>query len=239
MLPTVTFFVALVSAVSAAPTDAAHAFKAPGPNDLRSPCPMINALANHGFLPRDGRNVSLEQLIAGFSEGANLDPPATKLVAAAGMPASTTGNPNTIHLSDLNKHGFIEHDASLSRGDTALGDNHSFNKTIFAETVSYWTTDKITIAQQAKARLARMASAKAINPKFALTEQQIKGSLLENSLILMLFGDGLNGNADKKQVISWFETEKIPYELGFKKPASPITTQMALQMVQKLAAASK
>lgn len=27
------------------------------PSDLRSPCPVLNALANHGFLPRDGRNV--------------------------------------------------------------------------------------------------------------------------------------------------------------------------------------
>ncbi|KLU85627.1 hypothetical protein MAPG_04649 [Magnaporthiopsis poae ATCC 64411] len=247
MLPTVTFFVALLSAVSAAPAtpaaapaDTQHAFKAPGTNDLRSPCPMLNALANHGFLPRDGRNVSMEQLIAGFKEGTNLDPAATQLVAKVGMGASTTGNNDTINLSDFDNHnGFIEHDGSLSRNDLALGDNHSFNKTIFAQTASFWTTDKITIAQQAKARLARIATAKATNPKFSMTEQQVKGSLLENALILMLFGDGLNGNADKKQVISWFETEKIPYELGFKKPANPITVQMALGMVQKLAAASE
>lgn len=28
--------------------DAAHPFKAPGPNDIRGPCPGLNTLASHG-----------------------------------------------------------------------------------------------------------------------------------------------------------------------------------------------
>ena len=28
-----------------------HAWVAPGPNDLRGPCPGLNALANHGYFP--------------------------------------------------------------------------------------------------------------------------------------------------------------------------------------------
>ncbi|QSZ29634.1 hypothetical protein DSL72_004150 [Monilinia vaccinii-corymbosi] len=32
----------------------AHAFIPPGPNDLRGPCPGLNALANHNFLPHNG-----------------------------------------------------------------------------------------------------------------------------------------------------------------------------------------
>ncbi len=31
-----------------------HAFKAPGSGDLRGPCPGLNALANHGYLPHNG-----------------------------------------------------------------------------------------------------------------------------------------------------------------------------------------
>ncbi|KAM0415902.1 hypothetical protein ACHAPT_013113 [Fusarium lateritium] len=37
-----------------------------GPGDLRGPCPLINSLANHGYLPRDGRNVRLEEVLAGM-----------------------------------------------------------------------------------------------------------------------------------------------------------------------------
>jgi hypothetical protein len=31
-----------------------HAFVAPGNGDLRGPCPGLNALANHGYLPHNG-----------------------------------------------------------------------------------------------------------------------------------------------------------------------------------------
>lgn len=34
------------------------------PTDLRSPCPMVNCLANHGYLPRDGRGVRAAELYA-------------------------------------------------------------------------------------------------------------------------------------------------------------------------------
>ncbi|CAF9907847.1 MAG: hypothetical protein HETSPECPRED_007919 [Heterodermia speciosa] len=36
------------------------------PGDLRSPCPAINALANHGYIPRDGRNVRANELLNGI-----------------------------------------------------------------------------------------------------------------------------------------------------------------------------
>ncbi|KAF4468870.1 chloroperoxidase [Fusarium albosuccineum] len=39
-----------------------------GPNDIRGPCPLINCLANHGYLPRDGRNVRLEEVLAGMDQ---------------------------------------------------------------------------------------------------------------------------------------------------------------------------
>lgn len=33
--------------------DTAHQFQKPGPNDIRGPCPGLNAAANHNFLARD------------------------------------------------------------------------------------------------------------------------------------------------------------------------------------------
>jgi len=66
---------------------------------------MINALANHGYLPRDGKNVSLADLIAGFKDAINLAPDATLIVSLKALQASSTGKLLTIHLSDLNKHG--------------------------------------------------------------------------------------------------------------------------------------
>ena len=31
-----------------------HAWVAPGPDDIRGPCPGLNALANHGYFPHNG-----------------------------------------------------------------------------------------------------------------------------------------------------------------------------------------
>lgn len=63
---------------------------------------MVNAVANHGYLPRDGLHISLEDLIVAFTDAINLDPAATALV---GQKALTTGNNGTFNLDDLNKHG--------------------------------------------------------------------------------------------------------------------------------------
>ncbi|KAI4161935.1 MAG: hypothetical protein LQ342_004383 [Letrouitia transgressa] len=35
-------------------TSGAHAFEAPSGNDQRGPCPGLNAMANHGYMPRNG-----------------------------------------------------------------------------------------------------------------------------------------------------------------------------------------
>ncbi|CEI61152.1 hypothetical protein FVEN_g6107 [Fusarium venenatum] len=43
------------------------AYAPSGPNDIRGPCPLINSLANHGYLPRDGRNVRIEEVLAGMN----------------------------------------------------------------------------------------------------------------------------------------------------------------------------
>lgn len=66
---------------------------------------MLNTLANHGYLPRNGLNISMEVLVDGLKNGVNLAEAATRLVGAQALTASTTGDPNTFNLDDVNKHG--------------------------------------------------------------------------------------------------------------------------------------
>ena len=66
---------------------------------------MVNTLANHGYLPRNGLNVSMSDLVVGLQSGVNLAEAATRLVGAKALTASTTGNPDTFNLDDLNRHG--------------------------------------------------------------------------------------------------------------------------------------
>ncbi|KAK0714739.1 Chloroperoxidase [Lasiosphaeris hirsuta] len=43
-------------------------FSPPGPTDIRGPCPMLNSLANHGYIPRHGRNVCAADVTAALHD---------------------------------------------------------------------------------------------------------------------------------------------------------------------------
>jgi len=51
-----------------------HAYVAPGPTDLRGPCPGLNAMANHNYIPHNGV-ATISQFIQGTNDvfGMGLD----------------------------------------------------------------------------------------------------------------------------------------------------------------------
>jgi len=81
---------------------------------VRGPCPGLNTLANHGFLPHSGKNIDLNGTIAAFASAINGDTGfATNLFLSALTTNLATPNPMTFSLSDLDNHDYIEHDASM------------------------------------------------------------------------------------------------------------------------------
>lgn len=164
---------------------------------------MLNSLANSGYINRDGLNISLSEFSQVLSDVINLDPAATKLVTAVGIKASTTGYADTLNLDDLDKHGIIEHDASLSRADwdNGAGDNHHFDKGVWAQTLAHFTTDTISVQQMAAARAGAIVRANASHPDtFTYGAAQVQGSLLECALGLSVFGDETGENANLKHL---------------------------------------
>ena len=129
----------------------------PGPGDVRSPCPGLNALANHGILPHNGKGMTLPILIKGLKDGMNVGADFATAIGAAGIlsvPANLLAM--SFDLNDLDEHNFpIEHDASLSRADYNInhGDNYSFNQTIFDTVLEYYSCmneTSIPVASAAK-----------------------------------------------------------------------------------------
>jgi hypothetical protein len=43
-------------------------WQAPGPGDIRGPCPGLNTLANHGFLPRNGQNILASDIVTAMND---------------------------------------------------------------------------------------------------------------------------------------------------------------------------
>ncbi|KAK0639965.1 Chloroperoxidase [Cercophora newfieldiana] len=48
------------------------AYLPPTPTDIRGPCPMLNTLANHGYLPRDGRNIQARDITTALHDFAGV-----------------------------------------------------------------------------------------------------------------------------------------------------------------------
>jgi len=128
----------------------------PGPGDVHSPCPALNSLANHGFLPHNGKGITIPMLITALNDGVNAGADFATVIGGAGL-LSVPGNllATSFDLNNLNEHNFpIEHDASLSREDYYVnGNNYSFNQTVFDEVLKLYkgmNETSIPVASKAK-----------------------------------------------------------------------------------------
>lgn len=179
-------------------------WKPAGPNDARAPCPALNSLANHGFLPHNGRGITLPMLQKVLSDVLNVDSDLANLLFGGAVGMGLTHD-FVLDLDALVKHNAIEHDGSLSRQDAFAGDNHSFNQTIFDSWLAQiGDTDVITTALAGKARMYRVKTEQARDPKFKYGQKQQLISNGETALIMGIFGDIYKGDANKSWVKVFF-----------------------------------
>lgn len=113
IVPTVAFLLAVTSAQNFS------TWSPPGPGDVRSPCPGLNSFANHGFLPHDGKGLTIPLLISALQDGMNVGADFATVIGGAGLlSVSNDLLATSFDLNDLDELNFpIEHDASLSRAD--------------------------------------------------------------------------------------------------------------------------
>jgi len=113
-----------VSGVVAYAPPAGHAYQAPAPGSVRScvtvsylavckkliassPCPGLNALANHGFINRNGKDLTIPNLITGLAAGMNVGADFTTAIGAAGLLSSPYPLLGSFDLNDLDQHSML------------------------------------------------------------------------------------------------------------------------------------
>ncbi|KAK2626466.1 hypothetical protein QTJ16_003641 [Diplocarpon rosae] len=205
-----------------------HEWIAGGESDFRGPCPMMNTLANHGFISRDGKNLTKEVVVNGLSQGLNFDPALATIMWEQAVFVNPEPNATYFTLDQLNPHNVLEHDASLSRSDAYYGNNHVFNQTVFDTVKPLWTEEVLTAEMLANSRVYRQIVSKATNPEYSFSPTVENFSLGELAAPILVFGDSEAGTTKRDQVIYFIENERLPYELGFVKQASPITLNKTL-----------
>ncbi|KAJ7072707.1 Chloroperoxidase [Mycena amicta] len=213
---------ALVSTALACPSQGKFGFIPPKPTDLRGPCPALNALANHGYLPRDGRNVTIRQVLQVSNDIYNVDPGLLLGVAKLGL--LTSSEPDSFTLDDLKLHGTIEFDASLSREDFAIGDNSKFNETIYSTLansnpgVGYYNSTSTGKVMFDRLAIQEASHNQRKNSLITNTQKEIGFRSFTAALPLAVFGNVTTGIAPKKFVDIWFREERLPFAEGWNRP---------------------
>ncbi|KAK1215410.1 hypothetical protein PQX77_021985 [Marasmius sp. AFHP31] len=124
-----------------------HEYSPPGEGDVRSVCPALNTMANHGYIPRDGRNLTFLTILYGLKECYGLSTPLAIVLVVGGFfligrydffslpftvpdqlaisnPDGSKSQPGVIDLKLVGLHGGVEHNASLVHADCPHGSKY-------------------------------------------------------------------------------------------------------------------
>ena len=74
---------------------------------------MLNTLANHGFLPHDGQDITREVTENALFDALNINKTLGGFLFDFALTTNPEKNATTFSLNDLGNHNILEHDASL------------------------------------------------------------------------------------------------------------------------------
>jgi len=171
---------------------------APKEGDSRCSCPGLNAMANHGILPRDGKNISFPEFYSTVRETYNFSPSFCFYVAnfAARMLNKSYGK-DRIDLADIDLHSDIgsEHDASLTREDIHFVKDQGKPHLPFVRELLDSASGKdgegnklFTAGDISRVLAKRRAESRANNPEFSMNLSHRTFSSSNSSTILTIFG---------------------------------------------------
>jgi len=173
-------------------------FVPPKEGDSRSACPMINAMANHGIIPHDGKNISFRELKIKIQQTFNFAPSFCFFVpkfAADFMNKSYFTD--TFDLAELNLHApnAIEHDASLTRHDLYHQKDQGYpDQKLVDELLAEATgtmpdgSRRLTIPDLSRALSKRRVDAQATNPEYTEIKPHRMFGSANSSTMLKIFG---------------------------------------------------
>ncbi|KAF1919427.1 Chloroperoxidase [Ampelomyces quisqualis] len=225
-----------------APGHAGHwpPYTPPGPNDSRSACPMLNALANHSILPHDGKNITFRRLNTTVRQSFNFAPSFCFFVPA--FAANFLGRSywtGSFDLADLSKHNAIEHDASLTRRDSAeVADQGKPDWELVEELLEGATGEggrKLTKADLSRALAKRRVECRKRNERYSESLFHNGFGSANSSTMLTIFGGSVDDLrpmlTEERFVEGWqprilsrfgltmaaFNGTVLPVELGVKR----------------------
>ncbi|GAB9474354.1 Chloroperoxidase [Globisporangium polare] len=183
----------------------------------RSPCPGLNSLANHGYLPRNGQNITKAVLKNALVTVYNLDPALADVLIAGQVPS------DPFNLDILSTHDVTEHDVSLVHADKYFSKQPAdVSIPMVVDFLSRGNAEgRIGFPEVGATRKDRLASCKANNPECAISAGQTRTALGESAALIGVMGGMKNESVSVAHALSFLVLEMIP--LDYTKAAAPIT----------------
>ncbi|RCI10023.1 hypothetical protein L249_8645 [Ophiocordyceps polyrhachis-furcata BCC 54312] len=195
----------------------------------RSPCPGMNSLANHNFLPFDAQNVNLTSLVVATFQGLGLSPETSCIIVLGGLARADLPADANFPLEAIGTPPWaIEHDASWSRLDTEEAkakklNNRDFNDEIWTLALKQMEAcDKkdgevsIECLGRSKADIIKRAHRLPFGINYNPSAAAI--GAVEAARTYLTLGNGEEG-LELKYVKAFFEEERLPWKEGWRPGA--------------------
>ncbi|EAW14884.1 putative peroxidase [Aspergillus clavatus NRRL 1] len=214
-----------------------------GPDDLRSPCPVLNSLANHGIIARDGRNITAAELksavrylglgidvatvlVNGSFQVHSDDPKKTGDGARLGLRDRDQVNKDGVPVLNLDQVGrphATEHDVSITRQDRALGDCIRADPVLLKRFLAAPRADQgYSASDLGRYRKTRFEEQRSENPELDFDRQKHYIACLEVGAIECVFGEGFPYRVPERYIQALFAEERLPLDQGWKPRRIPM-----------------
>jgi len=193
-----------------------------GPEDSRSPCPVLNTLANHGYIYRNGTDVPTDLIKNQAEKVFSLSADFLELVFGAvesvdikfgELPDGT----RTLTLSELFPHNKGEHDASFTRRDEYFEPQAQMNAELLNGFLSVNpTNDDLMLEDVAAYHTIRINDSRMNTPDYVpLEDTSVADRIFQCGgeatmiMIAMSQSDSLD-RVSKAFLREWFTFERLP-----------------------------
>ncbi|KAK7211070.1 hypothetical protein V2G26_018248 [Clonostachys chloroleuca] len=169
----------------------------------RAPCPGLNALANQGYLPRDGKNITLPRLEAALMEALHMT--GTVAHALANTLKPVLREDGTFDLVDARTHNVVEHDRSFTRLDFRQGDNYTMQPRMLQAMLDDTQGGPVTLHTLSKTSIRRRKEHKESNgPPLG-----IKMWFVDALIAVGFINAETTGHPSPKQVATFYTEERL------------------------------
>ncbi|KAK5989798.1 Peroxidase stcC-like protein [Cladobotryum mycophilum] len=179
-------------------------WKPGGSGDSRSSCPGLNSLANHGFLPHDGKRIDAVSIVRASFQGFGMSPALPAILILKGLKNADLLTDGEFNLHDIDRRSWgIWHADSLSRENLPPGGDDLPP----AETSRFqdrpWNV-ALTVMKNCGGR-----------GNYDMTAAG--HGAVESAMLMLALGD--KNGADLRFIKEIFEMERLPRQLGWQPKA--------------------